>query len=281
MRLDPQYLENVISGDTGLDFVADSGVDADGRYWYLLRPRDLPSDHTFAIRTTVDWRRLGIAFEPGKFAAELLADMGRTDDIGRAAFRAVLADCSSRGAQINLRVNGSSHSFDEETVWVPRWNRFAFSMTKGQLELGADEGEPDGDIICRWTRRFAASIVAILPLEEQSDANEPDVTGYPEGALTKVNTNRYERDRRNRAAAISIHGTSCQSCNVEMGQRYGRVAAGFIEVHHTTSVSLLKAGYVVDPARDLVPLCPNCHRVAHRRMPPYSVNEIRQMLRGE
>jgi 5-methylcytosine-specific restriction protein A len=89
--------------------------------------------------------------------------------------------------------------------------------------------------------------------------------------------NRYERDRRNRAAALAIHGYVCKACDLEMSDRYGPDAAGLIEVHHVTPVSEVGPGYIIDPRTDLVPLCPNCHSVAHRRSPPFSVDELRDM----
>jgi len=63
-----------------------------------------------------------------------------------------------------------------------------------------------------------------------------------------------------------------------MSDRYGEAAVGFIEVHHLTPVSTLGPGYVIDPRTDLAPLCPNCHGMAHRRTPPWSIAELRQML---
>lgn len=276
--LEPQHLEKVISDETGLEFEAGTGVDAEGQRWYLLRPRGLPSDHTFGIRTTLGWRRLRIDFEPGKFAGPLLADMGNVDIDGRSAFHAVLADCRRLGSQIDLEINGVPVPFDSEEVWTLTWSRLVLSMNKGPLELGIDEGEPDADIICRWTGRFSAAIIAILPTEEIRENVQSDVIGYPEGALTTVQANRYERDRRNRAAAIAIHGTACKGCDLEMGARYGSVATGFIEIHHVTPVSQLGAGYVIDPEYDLLPLCPNCHAVVHRRTPPFTVLELRELL---
>jgi 5-methylcytosine-specific restriction protein A len=64
-----------------------------------------------------------------------------------------------------------------------------------------------------------------------------------------------------------------------MGDKYGKVAEGFIEIHHLTPVSQLGPGYVIDPMNDLAPLCPNCHSIAHRRMPPFSIEEIRGFLK--
>ena len=57
------------------------------------------------------------------------------------------------------------------------------------------------------------------------------------------------------------------------------VAEGFIEVHHTVPVANMGANYRVNPVQDLVPLCPNCHAVAHRRDPPLAVDEIKGLLR--
>ena len=278
MWLEPQHLERLITGETGLAFEAGTGVNTEGEPWFLLRPRGLPVDHTFSIRATLQWRRLRIDFEPGKFAGELLRDMGQADDTGRTAFRAILTDCQRRGADVKMSVNGASRAPTEDAVWKEIWTRFALHLNKGHLELGTEDGEDDSTIISRWTGRFAAAITSILPLEEGEHVLEEGLKGFPEGAQLTVLANRYERDRRNRAAAISIHGTHCRACGIAMGDRYGPAAEGFIHVHHTTPVALLGPDYTIDPASDLVPLCPNCHAVAHRRDPPFSVEEIGQML---
>jgi 5-methylcytosine-specific restriction enzyme A len=107
---------------------------------------------------------------------------------------------------------------------------------------------------------------------------EPYFEGLPEGAKLRIEVNRYERDRRNRAAALAINGYACKACDIDMNASYGEAAVGLIEVHHVTPVSVLGPDYRINPATDLVPLCPNCHAVAHRRVPPYSVEEIRAML---
>ena len=73
---EPPHLAKIITVETGLVFEADAGIDAAGERFYRLRPSGLHADHTLAIRTTFGWRRLRIDFEPGKFAAELLAEMG-------------------------------------------------------------------------------------------------------------------------------------------------------------------------------------------------------------
>ena len=44
---------------------------------------------------------------------------------------------------------------------------------------------------------------------------------------------------------------------------YGEIGADFIHVHHTVPASQLGNNYQLDPLTDLVPLCANCHAMAH------------------
>lgn len=106
----------------------------------------------------------------------------------------------------------------------------------------------------------------------------PSFHPLPEGAVTTIKVNRYERSPVNRLRCISHYGATCWVCDLDFGTRYGPKAAGFIEVHHRTPVSAMGERYLVDPIRDLVPLCSNCHSVAHRRNPPYQPSEIRELL---
>lgn len=104
--------------------------------------------------------------------------------------------------------------------------------------------------------------------------------GLPEGAKTRVETNRYERSPENRRRCLEVHGASCLVCGFDFGEEFGEVGQGFIHVHHVTPVAELGEGYVVDPTRDLVPVCPNCHAMLHKRQPPYSLRELQAIRYG-
>lgn len=99
---------------------------------------------------------------------------------------------------------------------------------------------------------------------------------YTEGQRTQVLVNRYERDRNARDECIRHHGTACCICGFDFESKYGDLGKGFIHVHHIVPLSEVRAGYVVDPKKDLVPVCPNCHAMLHRRNPPLSVKELRE-----
>ncbi len=107
----------------------------------------------------------------------------------------------------------------------------------------------------------------------------PEGTEFKEGSRTKVYVNRYERDRRARDVCITHHGTNCSVCNFDFGRVFGEIGDGFIHVHHRVPVSQIGEDYEVDPVEDMVPVCPNCHAMLHKRNPPYSVEELRELMR--
>jgi hypothetical protein len=102
---------------------------------------------------------------------------------------------------------------------------------------------------------------------------------YIEGSAKQVLVNRYERDPKARQACIERFGPTCAACGFDFGATYGKIVAGLIHVHHLRPLATLGTGYVVDPVIDLRPICPNCHSVIHRREPPFSIEEVRSLIR--
>lgn len=109
---------------------------------------------------------------------------------------------------------------------------------------------------------------------EEDDHGEPEF----EGAELVTTVRRRERNPRNRLLCIRLHGEVCACCGLDPRETYG-VAGSIIEVHHLEPLSLLKEPRPYDPARDLAPLCPNCHRAVHTRRPePWSLEELGKLM---
>ena len=104
---------------------------------------------------------------------------------------------------------------------------------------------------------------------------QDELRGLPEGAKSTQLVNAYERDERNRRAVLKRHGYRCQVCDVLLEDRYGSIAKDYVHVHHTKPISEVGEGYVPNLEEDFAVLCPNCHAIAHRRRPPYTVAEVR------
>lgn len=275
MPLDAKALARQVTDECGLEFEG-RFLSQDKNHVLELVPAGITPLHTFSIRTTIGWRSVEVAFVPDTYAADFVRRIGEADEGSRLCCSAVLRKCQADGASTTFRINGSDVDPLDTSQWSQTWSRFDLVVRRGQLELG--NGDGDSAKIAAWTQQVAAALIALLPLEETKTREDGIQAGFPEGSRTTVLVNRYERDRRNRAAALAIHGFACAACIADLGKIYGDAAAALIEVHHVTPVSRLGDGYRVDPANDLVPLCSNCHRVAHRRDPPYTVAKLRAML---
>jgi 5-methylcytosine-specific restriction protein A len=112
-----------------------------------------------------------------------------------------------------------------------------------------------------------------------SDPTQPVPGTYPEGAVSRVEVNRYERSPDARGVCLAFHGLVCAACGFSFEIAYGEIGKDFIHVHHVVPVSQLGSGYQLDPVTDLVPLCANCHAMAHQGVStPRTVAELRRII---
>lgn len=103
---------------------------------------------------------------------------------------------------------------------------------------------------------------------------------YMEGAQKVILANRYERNPKARARCIAIHGSACEVCGFDFGIVFGEEFSGKIEVHHIKPISEIGEEYIVDPKKDLVPVCPNCHMMLHSKTDGvFSIDELRELHR--
>lgn len=141
------------------------------------------------------------------------------------------------------------------------------------IERGAtDEGTPriksfTPQLTDRELRKQGADWYADnLPIaHDQPLAEEvPHPERYVEGALATIAINRYERSGEARIKCLEAKGYQCTVCEFDFEKAYGEAGKGYIHVHHLMPLSEIKQTYQVDPARDLIPVCPNCHAMLHR-----------------
>lgn len=105
---------------------------------------------------------------------------------------------------------------------------------------------------------------AILDEEALAHRNE-DPASSLEGRLIETWSTRRERDPRNRALCLAMHEPRCAVCEMNFLDEYGEIGRDFIHVHHERPLgSTDPDGEYHDPAKDLKPVCPNCHAMLHR-----------------
>lgn len=117
----------------------------------------------------------------------------------------------------------------------------------------------------------------VLPEQNFPDAIE-DAKLYSEGAKKTVTVNAYERDPAARNACLQRNGYRCAVCDMSFAERYGDIGRSFIHVHHKKPLAGIKTAYKVNPSKDLVPVCPNCHAMLHTTNPPLGIEELKDHL---
>jgi len=106
---------------------------------------------------------------------------------------------------------------------------------------------------------------------------EPSVE-YLEGAVSQVTVNAYERNRDAREACIRHYGAICRACEFDFHATYGQVGKGLIHVHHIVPLATIRKEYVLDPIRDLIPVCANCHAIIHRTRKTMTISTLKKHI---
>ena len=102
---------------------------------------------------------------------------------------------------------------------------------------------------------------------------EPYKELITEGEAKYLTTKVYERSQKLRNAAIDFFSKngiiSCECCGFEFNAFYGpRYGISCIEIHHIKPIfqysSKSISQTISDALNNLLPVCPNCHRVIHK-----------------
>lgn len=111
------------------------------------------------------------------------------------------------------------------------------------------------------------------------DSNIPE--NYNEGAVKTITVNKYERNPIARKKCIEYHGCECSVCGLSFEKMYGELGKDFIHVHHIVPLNTIGEKYNVDYKTDLIPVCPNCHAMLHRKLEGeyYSVEELKEIVK--
>ena len=234
--------------------LTESGQQVDGRWSVGIRRRGIiPGDRAYLLR---QHRERGLVGS-GEFTSSIYSDE-HWDGSGRETTYADLAWELLLPVEDRIPVE----TLKIEITGVS-WDRL-----QGSGVQVSDEAE-------QQLHRLWSQYVDTSPFRSP----EEPAGEYPEGAVRRVAVNRYERDRRARAACIAHHGTTCAVCGFDFEKRYGKLGRGFIHVHHLAELSSVGSDYRVDPINDLRPICPNCHAMVHRLRPALSIQQLRKRLR--
>ncbi len=222
---------------------------------------------------TLEWRRfhLELAWANSDIPFGVIEKWHQALLSNKAVFSTFLKALEKKGSQQIFRVNGKQTHNPLQSP-QEQWNIFELISDSGFVEvINYDQFMYENfkaQIILFWGLMLSF-IGEVEPLYSE---------GVSEGSVFVAQSIRYERSPINRQACITAQGTSCKVCGISMEDMYGELGKGFIEVHHLTPLSENPGVRPINPSVDLVPICPNCHRMIHKRTPPFSIEELREHI---
>lgn len=136
-----------------------------------------------------------------------------------------------------------------------------------------DEVSPSGEGSTRSSRPECGKPKLLVPNSMKRQ--------FHEGGRRQRQSDGIERNVAARKACLEHYGLTCVVCGMNFEEAFGKEFAGIIDVHHIAPISQREGDYLVDPITDLVPLCPNCHRMVHHRKDEvYLPDELRDLIKA-
>ena len=241
-----------------------------------IRFSDITNEQSFSLILEHQWASTVIRFEPDLFAAEAVDFLAEQAFTKKTHLKELMGKYEGRYSQLDFKINNREIEDFELSEYENQIFFEAEVMTSNSLLSDMQINEQEKNILTLALELFTS----LLPEPQFIYSSAEEAEGFPEGAVSKITVNRYERDPRNRMAAIKMHGYKCMACDFDFSQKYGPLGEDYIVVHHLTPVSQMGENYVVNPETDLNPLCANCHAMVHRQNPPLLPSELRRIIQG-
>lgn len=216
--------------------------------------------------------RLIIDITPQKHGRNILNEMALATNEKKCNFFNYIDYLKEKKIRFSFKVNGEELTTLSE--WPSVWRDMSCKITKLPIP-DIDQDDAEFIILSEWTQDSFELLFTLLTI---GDIIENEAAVQKEGTQTEIRSIRYERNPINRKICLQKKGYVCAVCGMNFYDMYGKIGKEYIEVHHTTPVSEMPQDYILDIERDLVPLCSNCHSMAHRCKPPFSVSELKRYM---
>lgn len=232
---------------------------------------DIAVPNTFYFDLTLGWQNFTIVARPGPYGGALLKAMRKNGADDSSVFMRIYSAITATNERNEILVNGKNADVSTASIWLDEWSMFEWTIESKVGQFSGKSPSEKLEVITETLLRCIGAMVSLMPIQG---------SGSNEGAVIVRTIVEYERDEGLRSDCLSLYGYLCQVCNFDFEKFYGTTGKGYIEVHHLERLADRKLS-MTNPITDLLPLCANCHRIAHRRNPPYRPDEIRLMIEVE
>lgn len=237
----------------------------DGEFDFQVRLSNYDAPRGFGVSIREDYLSWTLAVKFDSESRPLLAIMRDFAQERSSTFVDLLEAVQGGPDKFSLSINGKNLG---EAQTDREWLNFEVFANVSH------SGNSKEELTSALTKCLSLPLSLLMP----PDWDELEGSAYrPEGEAREFVGTKYERSRFNRALCLEYFGFDCQGCGLQMEQKYGPLGQGVIHVHHLVPVSRMGGSYRLDPKRDLIPLCPNCHNVVHRQDPPLEIGQLREI----
>jgi 5-methylcytosine-specific restriction protein A len=262
--------------DASLQEVADAiGVELireymphDHEYELKIRLAQIPAPHGFTMRIYDNYLSWKVELSLDVFTAPLISSMQSRYQERMLGLESYLELAKAKNNFFNLSINGNSEIIPTEGDW----NEINFVLAKSYFSEESEFASLAAvilDFMC---------IVLFLIIEDTEWTTNVEL-GREEGAAYSAVVKKYERSRYNRALCLKYFGFMCRGCGEQLEEKYGPIGSDVIHVHHIVPVSMMGSSYQLNPIKDLIPLCPNCHNIVHKKSPPMEISELNRLTK--
>jgi 5-methylcytosine-specific restriction protein A len=243
-----------------------------GENHYVFYP-DNEGKELFEVDVHIQNRvRVVIHIYPQLHAGNMLSDMSHASQAKLSLFCGFAQALKEKGAKVSLLIDQSPASLNEGFAFPISWHTFDLRITK--MAAYDETTDSEIEVISDWAIVAVSMVMSLLNVTDV----ESEPLGFAEGSKYQVVVNKYERNTVNRELCLTLKGYRCNICGFDFEAKYGSIGRHFIHVHHITPVSKIGPDYIIDPSKDLIPVCPNCHAMLHRKDPPYTPEEVLEMI---
>jgi 5-methylcytosine-specific restriction protein A len=245
-----------------------SSLPGDKNFDYEIRISGIERPHGFSILVGEDYLSWALEVSMDAYGTAALHAMHARFGARKETLESVLGIAKARSKSITYLIDGKEIS---EAASTGEWSQLTLQL------LQSYSSQENSFSVFRTALLDILCILLCLLVEDEiwaEESSEAQEVGRPEGGNSSQIVNKYERSRYNRALCLGYYGFTCRGCGILMENRYGPIGQNVIHVHHIVPISEMGESRTLDPIKDLVPLCPNCHNVVHRTNPPMPMAEL-------
>ena len=276
MKINKEYLLSFLS-ETGLRIDLEI-ENKSGQVEISLIPLDMEKTNRFVIKTIIGWKTVVSEIELSNYSLPFLKALQNSNETKKSASVGFAKTAIKNGYFVNYQINQIPIDLENIKSWPSKWENFNLKILSKPFDVNEQSLLHQSILLEQeCILGVITSLLDLMPISENETQNF-EFENLPEGAKLRVEVNKYERNPLNRMACIRFYGCNCQVCGFNFEKTYGNLGRDFIHVHHIIPVSLLGPNYSVNPIHDLIPVCPNCHYMLHKKNPPLTVSELKSLL---